>query len=57
MAMLYIGLELGIICGSFFSGLVYNNNPDNFRITFWAAGAINMIALLYLFRYKSITKL
>lgn len=44
MATVFIALEVGIMLGAFLSGFIYNNNPDNFDITFWTGGFCALIA-------------
>lgn len=48
MATMFIALEIGIIIGGLLSGLLYNNNPDNFLITFAGCGVFAFLAFLYL---------
>ncbi len=47
IATMYIALELGIGIGALASQAVYDNQADNFPITFWSAGAMCLIALGY----------
>lgn len=48
MSTMYIALEAGIICGSFFSGLIFDNDPQNFPLTFRVGGGTALVALLFL---------
>jgi len=48
MATMFIALEIGIIIGGLLSGFLYNNNPENFFITFSGCGIFAFIAFLYL---------
>lgn len=48
MATVFIALELGIMFGAFFSGLIYNNNSSNFLITFWTGAMVALIGFAIL---------
>lgn len=48
MATMYIALEIGIGLGALISGWLYNNESSNFRMTFWAGGAMAFFSFLYL---------
>ena len=48
MATMYIGLEGGIGLGALFSAYIYDNNPANFDVTFWASAIVAGVALGYL---------
>lgn len=48
MATVFIGLEVGIMAGAFFSGWSFDNDPANFPITFIAGAFVAAIALLFL---------
>jgi len=52
LATMFIALEAGIGAGAVISQWVYNNNPDNFQITFMISAGISVIALIYLFFYS-----
>ena len=51
MATMFIALEAGIGAGALISGWIYDNNPDNFSISFIISAGMSAIALLYLFHY------
>jgi MFS family permease len=51
MATMFIALEAGIILGGVFAGYSYNNNPDNFVISFNISGILAFAATLYLAGY------
>jgi len=51
MSTMFIGLEAGIILGGVFAGYSYNNNPDNFVISFNISGILAFAATLYLVVY------
>jgi len=44
MATVFIALELGIMMGAFFSGLIYDNKAENFTKTFWTGGFVSLLA-------------
>jgi hypothetical protein len=46
-----IALEAGIIFGGIFAGYSYNNNPDNFIISFSLSGVLAFAAAGYLIWY------
>jgi MFS family permease len=48
LASLYIFMELGIGIGAFASGFIFDNQPENFPITFIVCGTLAMLAFLYL---------
>jgi MFS family permease len=52
LATMFIALEVGIGAGAVISQWIYNNNSDNFPITFMVSAGISAIALLYLFLYS-----
>ena len=53
MATMYIALELGIGLGAILSAWMYNNNPDFFGRSYYAAAVAVLIAGIYLqFFYK-----
>lgn len=56
MATMFIGLEAGIFCGAFFSGLIYKNLPENIGNTFIFAGFMALAGLTYLLYYVRIVK-
>lgn len=56
MSTLYMFLEIGIIAGGFAAGLLYNNDPSNFRLLFWIAAAIAFVGLLFSVFRKRIFK-
>ena len=51
MSTMFIALEAGIGVGGVFAGYSYNNNPDNFIISFSVSGLLAFGALIYLTRY------
>ena len=51
MATMFIALEAGIILGGIFAGYSYNNNPDNFIISFSISGLLALLAAAYLTSY------
>jgi MFS family permease len=55
LATMFIALEAGIILGGVISGYSYNNNPDNFIISFSISGLLAFAAAIYLIWY--LTKL
>ncbi|MDX1629295.1 MAG: MFS transporter [Fulvivirga sp.] len=48
MATVFIALEIGIMLGSFISGIIYDNNPEHFTKTFWMGGVVAFTSFLYL---------
>jgi len=48
MSTVFIALEIGIMLGALLSGFTYNNNPDNFLITFWMGGVVAFCSFLIL---------
>ena len=52
MATMFIALELGIGSGAVLSSWIYDNNPDNFFLTFIFAASISSISLIYLLFYR-----
>ncbi|MDW7692268.1 MFS transporter [Flammeovirgaceae bacterium SG7u.111] len=48
IATMFISLEIGIGAGALLSGFVYGNNSDNIAYTFWMAGAVAFVGLLFL---------
>lgn len=48
LATMYIALEAGIGMGAFFSGWIYNNDPQRFFYVFTLGAVLACIALLYL---------
>ncbi|WP_020529247.1 MFS transporter [Flexithrix dorotheae] len=48
MATAYISLELGIFLGSVISSLIFMNDPEMFKYTFWVTGGVTMLALVFL---------
>ncbi len=48
MATVFIGLEVGIMGGAFFSGWSFDNDPANFPLTFFIGALSAAIALTYL---------
>jgi len=48
MATVFIALEVGIMFGAFFSGLIYDNNPNNFTLTFCTGGFIALLSFCVL---------
>jgi len=51
MATMFIALEAGIGIGGVFAGYSYNNNPDNFVISFSISGILAFLAAFYLVWY------
>lgn len=49
LATMYIGLEIGIGAGAYFSSLLFQNNPANFVFSFMLCAIMSLCALLYLF--------
>lgn len=56
MATMFIALEAGIGMGGVISGYSYNNNPDNFIISFAISGILAFLAVAYLIRYHLTNK-
>ncbi len=48
ISSLYIFMEMGIGLGSFASGWMYANKPENFPVTFFTCAALGMVAFFYL---------
>ncbi len=53
LATMFIALEAGIGIGGVVAGYSYNNNPDNFIISFTISGLLAFSAFLYLIVYQS----
>lgn len=51
MATMFIALEAGIGLGGLIGGYSYNNNPDNFVISFTISGILAFCATVYLLYY------
>lgn len=51
MSTMFIALEIGIGVGALLSGFLYNNDPANFKLTFWAGGVVACLAFIYLIFY------
>jgi MFS family permease len=51
LATMFIALETGIGGGALISAWIYNNNANNFPITFLMSASMSAIALIYLFYY------
>jgi len=49
---LFIFMETGIIAGSSVTGLLYNNNPDNFSMCFLISGILAFIPVFFLLDKK-----
>ena len=49
---MFIALEMGIGAGALISAWIYNNNSDNFSITFLISSLMSALALIYLFYYS-----
>lgn len=45
---LFIFMEIGIIIGSAFTGLLYNNRPENFAISFIISAVLAFVPVLFL---------
>ena len=56
MGTMFIGLEAGIFCGAFFSGIIYGNLVSNIGNTFVFAGLMALSGLIYLIYYVSVVK-
>jgi predicted MFS family arabinose efflux permease len=56
IASLYIFMELGIGLGAFISGLVYNNEPSHFFVTFTVCGVLATLAFIYLVFHRQSAK-
>jgi len=52
LATMFIALEAGIGAGALISAWIYNNNADNFAITFLISAVMSALALIYLFFYS-----
>jgi MFS family permease len=52
LATMFIALEVGIGIGGVVAGYSYNNNPDNFIISFSISGILAFMALGYLIWYQ-----
>jgi MFS family permease len=48
ISSLYIFMEAGIGLGALFSGLLYDNDPGKFFVTFLACGLLSALAFVYL---------
>ncbi|MDW3652456.1 MAG: MFS transporter [Bacteroidia bacterium] len=56
MATTYIALEIGIGFGAILSAWLYDNNPNNFDLAYYAAAGFTLLAGIYLqFFYKKPT--
>ena len=53
LSTMFIALEAGIIFGGIVAGYSYNNNPDNFIISFSISGVLALLAAIYLVGYLS----
>jgi predicted MFS family arabinose efflux permease len=51
LATMFIALETGIGAGALISAWIYNNNANNFPITFLMSAVMSAVALVYLFYY------
>jgi len=51
MSTMFIALEAGIGIGGVFAGYSYNNNPDNFIISFSLSGILAFVGVAYLIHY------
>jgi MFS family permease len=56
MATMFIALEAGIGVGGVVAGYSYNNNPDNFVISFTISGVLAFFAAGYLVYYMKLSK-
>jgi len=52
MATMFIALELGILFGALVSSWIFDNNPDNYLITFIVAALVSFLGLVYLYIYS-----
>ena len=52
LATVYIALEAGIGLGALISAEVYQNNVDNFTLSFWVIAAVSTLGLFYLMSIK-----
>jgi MFS family permease len=52
LATMFIAMEAGIGLGGVVAGYSYNNNPENFVISFSISGILAFTALLYLIIYR-----
>ena len=53
MATVYIGLEVAIGSGALLGAYLYDNNPQNFDLAFYAMGGITFLAIFFLFHSDS----
>lgn len=51
LATMFIALEIGVGIGGLVSGYSYNNNPDNFSISFTMSSVLCLFAAIYLLFY------
>jgi MFS family permease len=51
LATMFIALETGIGGGALISAWIYNNDANNFPITFLMSASMSALALIYLFYY------
>jgi len=51
LATMFIALEAGIGAGALISAWLYDNNPENFSVTFMISAGMSALALIYLFHY------
>ena len=56
MGTMFIGLEAGIFCGAFFSGIIYGNLIENIGNTFIFGGIMALAGLAYLIYYLAVIK-
>ena len=52
LATMFIAMEAGIGLGGVFAGYSYNNNPENFVISFTVSGLLAFAAAIYLIFYR-----
>lgn len=52
VATMYIALEIGIGSGAFLSGLIYQNNADNFKYAFLLCAAMALLAMVLLMLWR-----
>jgi predicted MFS family arabinose efflux permease len=52
LATVYIALEAGIGFGALLSAQVYQNNVENFTLSFWVTAAISTLGFFYLMTIK-----
>lgn len=50
LATIYIALEISIGFGAVFSAWIYDNNPDNFGLTFLIMAAMTLFAVIFLWK-------